>query len=230
MTSQKIDILEKLKQEEIILKNKQLVLSQEIELELEKNRRLEKDGSIIKLRTQLDELLKIIDTPVIQNNYKAVLYDKETTYQNNLNEWHKNNQIGKTDDKKQNELGNMVNELNILREKESIRLQQLSIKQNVKINSPNPNSINDIKDFISIKDYMKNLSKINPSTIDQITNAGVNSKIKQCLGERGIFKSQVSADFKEKVYYDILPLFTTIIGIMEKQQEKIDELNNILNN
>ena len=90
MTSLKTDLLEKLKKQEASIKLHQIQLIEEIEFELEKKRRLEKDGSVIKLRTQLDELMKIIETPNVPNNYKVILHDKQIAYQNDLNNWHEN--------------------------------------------------------------------------------------------------------------------------------------------
>jgi hypothetical protein len=60
---------------------------------------------------------------------------------------------------------------------------------------------------------MNNLSKISPYTINSILSRG-----------RDPLKNLVNTDLKEKVYYDILPLFTTIIGIVEKQQIEINAL------
>ena len=56
MTSYLIDKLEALKEDENKLKEEQRVLEEKIELEIEKNRRLELDGTIIKLRTQVGEI------------------------------------------------------------------------------------------------------------------------------------------------------------------------------
>ena len=206
-----IDLLEKLKRQEEVIKQQQLQLSEEIELELEKKRRLEKAGSVIKLRTQLDELMKIIETPNVPNNYKVILHDKQIAYQNDLNNWHENNKIGKVDKERQDALGVVVMNLRRLNEAEAFRIEKLKREQGI---VGTTFSRDTIKDNITIKEYMNNLSEISPYTINSIMSRD----------GRNPLKNLVNTDLKEKVYYDILPLFTTIIGIVEKQQLEINAL------
>ena len=205
-----IDLLEKLKRQEEVIKQQQLQLSEEIELELEKKRRLEKAGSVIKLRTQLDELMKIIETPNVPNNYKVILHDKQIAYQNDLNNWHENNKIGKVDKERQDALGVVVMNLRRLNAAEAFRIEKLKREQGI----VGHRSRDTIKDNITIKEYMNNLSEISPYTINSIMS----------WDGRNPLKNLVNTDLKEKVYYDILPLFTTIIGIIEKQQTEIDTI------
>jgi len=211
MASTMIDLLEKLKRQEEVIKQQQLQLSEEIELELEKKRRLEKAGSVIKLRTQLDELMKIVETPNVPNNYKVILHDKQIAYQNDLNNWHENNKIGKVDKERQDALGVVVMNLRRLNEAEAFRIEKLKREQGI---VGTTFSRDTIKDNITIKEYMNNLSEISPYTINSIMS----------WDGRNPLKNLVNTDLKEKVYYDILPLFTTIIGIVEKQQLEINAL------
>jgi hypothetical protein len=214
MTSTMIDLLEKLKRQEEVIKQQQLQLSEEIELELEKKRRLEKAGSVIKLRTQLDELMKIVETPNVPNNYRVILHDKQVAYQNDLHEWHENNKIGKVDIQRQDALGNIAMNLKRLNDEEKIRIEKLKWEQA----QPGQGLFTvEVKDHITFKEYMNNLSKISPYTINFI-------KDRKCSLQDQLTKNLVNSDRKEKVYYDILPLFTTIIGIIEKQQLEIDAL------
>ena len=206
-----IDLLEKLKRQEEVIKQQQLQLSEEIELELEKKRRLEKAGSVIKLRTQLDEMMKIVETPNVPNNYKVILHDKQIAYQNDLNNWHENNKIGKVDKERQDALGVVVMNLRRLNEAEAFRIEKLKREQGI---VGTTFSRDTIKDNITIKEYMNNLSEISPYTINSIMS----------WDGRNPLKNLVNTDLKEKVYYDILPLFTTIIGIVEKQQLEINAL------
>ena len=203
-----IDLLEKLKRQEEVIKQQQLQLSEEIELELEKKRRLEKAGSVIKLRTQLDEMMKIVETPNVPNNYKVILHDKQIAYQNDLNNWHENNKIGKVDKEREDALGVVVMNLRRLNEEEAFRIEKLKREQ-----SQPGQPLIAVRDNITFKEYMNNLSKISPYTINSILSRG-----------RDPLKNLVNTDLKEKVYYDILPLFTTIIGIVEKQQIEINAL------
>lgn len=215
MTTTMIGLLEKLKRQEENIKQQQFQLTNEIEFELEKKRRLEKDGSVIKLRTQVDELMKIIETPSVPNNYKVILHDKQIAYQNDLNEWHENNKIGKVDIQRQYALGVIAMDLRRLNEEEKFRIEKLKRGQ------PGEGKLEEVKDYITFKEYMNNLSKISPYTINSIKDREC-SRNYHNLGL--LTKNLVNPDMKEKVYYDILPLFTTIIGIMEKQQVEINAL------
>jgi hypothetical protein len=73
MASHLIDKLGALKEDENKLKEQQRVLIEEIELEMEKKRRLELDGTIIKLRTQVDEISKNIEGEIMPDNRMLVL-------------------------------------------------------------------------------------------------------------------------------------------------------------
>ena len=81
MTSYLIDKLEELKENEKVLQEQQRVLMEEIELEIEKKRKLELDGTIIKLRTQLDEMAKNIEGEIMPDNYTLLREQKTVDYQ-----------------------------------------------------------------------------------------------------------------------------------------------------
>ena len=217
MTTTMIGLLEKLKRQEENIKQQQFQLTNEIEFELEKKRRLEKDGSVIKLRTQVDELMKIIETPSVPNNYKVILHDKQIAYQNDLNEWHENNKIGKVDIQRQDALGVIAMDLRRLNEEEKFRIEKLKREQ------PGAGKLEEVKDYITFKEYMDNLYKISPYTINSIKDRKCSRNYHDDHSDL-LTKNLVNPDMKEKVYYDILPLFTTIIGIMEKQQVEINAL------
>ena len=72
MTSCKIDKLQKLVEKENIIKEKKRILTEEIELEIEKNRRLE--STISKLRIQVEELSKNIEGTIMPNNIERNPY------------------------------------------------------------------------------------------------------------------------------------------------------------
>jgi hypothetical protein len=76
MTSYLIDKLESLKEDENKLKEEQRVLIEEIELKMEKKRRLELDGTIIKLRTQVDEIRKNIEGEIMPDNRLVLQCEK----------------------------------------------------------------------------------------------------------------------------------------------------------
>ena len=129
-------------------KNKleQKVLLEEIELEIEKKRLLEMDGTIIKLRTQVDEFAKNIEGKIMPNNIDVVpgCY----RYQN--------------------------------------------------------------EQFITLDVFTDNLKNLSEEELRR-ANAGKKKRL-------------VTIPPEIKIYNDIIPLFTTMIGIMDKQQSQIDKL------
>ncbi len=73
MTSYLIDKLEALKEDENKLKEQQRILHEEIELEIEQKRRLELDGTIIKLRAQVGEIAKNIEGKIMHDNNRGYI-------------------------------------------------------------------------------------------------------------------------------------------------------------
>ena len=59
---------------------------------------------------------------------------------------------------------------------------------------------------------------------DNLKNVPENQKALYSWCEGGINKQLVTIPSEIKIYIDIIPLFTTMIGIMDKQQRKIDSL------
>ena len=78
MASYLLDKLETLKAEENEIKERQRILEDEVEFEMEKQRRLEMDGTIAKLRTQIGEISKNIEGEIMPNNI-AVLWENPST-------------------------------------------------------------------------------------------------------------------------------------------------------
>jgi len=146
MSSFLLTKLETLMAQEEKNKLEQKVLLEEIELEIEKKRRLEMDGTIIKLRTQVDEFAKNIEGRIMPNNIDVV----PGCYRS------------------QNE------------------------------------------QFITLNEFMDNLKNLSEEELRR-ANAGRNKKL-------------VTIPPHFKIYNDIIPLFTTMIGIMDKQQSQIDNL------
>ena len=73
MASYLIDKLEALKEDENKLKEQQRILMEEIELEIEQKRRLELDGTIIKLRAQVGEIAKNIEGKIMPDNNRGYI-------------------------------------------------------------------------------------------------------------------------------------------------------------
>jgi len=68
MASYLLDKLEALKIQKESIKAQELILQDEIDLEMEKNRRLEMDCTITKLRTQVEQLSENIQGEIMPNN------------------------------------------------------------------------------------------------------------------------------------------------------------------
>ncbi len=158
MTSYLIDKLEALKEDENKLKEQQRVLQEEIELDIEKKRRLELDGTIIKLRTQVDEIRKNIEGEIMPDNRLLVLKFGKHNYTQ----------------KEQKEIVYGLGQDRAGRE---------------------------IVTLLTLEKFKDNLSKV--------------SKEQQLKG---------SLPHQIKIYDDIIPIFTTMIGIMKKQEFEIDNL------
>lgn len=160
MASLLIEKLEILKSNEIKLKEEQRVLEEQIELEMEKKRRMKMDATLTKLEVQIDELAENFDENLVKEyNSEQEFRKMEKDFQKDLSEWHHaarrtGNQDG----------------IDIMRKKQ----REIKIRSNV---------------FRERKDK----------------RMGVNMP-------------------EMKIYSDIVPLFRTMMGIMQKQQREIDEL------
>tara|TARA_B110001452_G_scaffold51704_1_gene39455 strand:- start:1968 stop:2252 length:285 start_codon:yes stop_codon:yes gene_type:complete len=86
MTSYKHAKLQALTEEENKIKERKRILTEEIELEIEKNRILELESTIIKLRTQVDQLSKNIEGEIMPNNIQI----NPTATREERNEQHRN--------------------------------------------------------------------------------------------------------------------------------------------
>ena len=200
MASYLIDKLEALKENENKLKEQQRVLIEEIELEIEKKRRLELDGTIIKLRAQVDEIAKNIEGEIMRDNF-PLLREKETTdYQKACEKYRSDLNQGLIDDdeaKKQRQY------LGDRKQKEDKKYSEWMCRNRDKGNYPR----------ITLEKFKDNLSKVTKEIKDKCHISGSR------LG-----KSYIELPQEIKIYDDIIPIFTTMIGIMKKQEYEIDSL------
>jgi len=174
MASYLIDKLEALKENENKLKEQKRVLMEEIELDIEKKRRLELDGTITKLRTQVSEISKNIEGKIMPDNRNLVL------------------RFGKH---------NWTQE-----EKQEIQQQQ---------NNRNP-------EMTTLEKFKDNLSKVSKDHRERL-------KVQGTQYDNGR-KMVVEIPHQIKIYDDIIPIFTTMIGIMKKQEFEIDNLKQKMGN
>ena len=201
MASYLIDKLEALKEDENKLKEQQRILHEEIELEIEKKRRLELDGTITKLRTQVDEIGKNIEGKIMRDNFLLLREQETTDYQKACEKFSKEYQQGLVSDE---ELGPQKKYLRDRKQKEDAKYSEWR-------NSSGEMKMNDEK--ITLEKFKDNLSKVTKEIKDKCHMRG------NRLG-----KSYVEIPQEIKIYDNIIPIFTTMIGIMKKQEFEIDNL------
>ena len=210
MTSKKIDLLEQLKRDEQQLKLRQKELMEEIELDIHRQKLLEQSGTIIKLKTQLDILRnKIAEEKIAPNNYRLVLFNKQIEYRELCQYWQQPN----------NRNDYEISGRKIIEEK---RQKLAAFQKEVEVNERRgtPDSFINKKEITS-KEYFDNLSKCSDKTIEMVMKAQNIPK--------NININMVNGNFPGKTARDMLPILTTILGILDKQQKSIDKLNTILN-
>ena len=225
MTSYLIDKLEALKEDENKLKEQQRILHEEIELEIEKKRRLELDGTIIKLRTQVDEFGKNIEGKIMRDNFPLLREQETTDYQKACDKFNNDVNQGLIDDdeakkqrqclvdRKQKEDAKYSEWRQCLvdrKQKEDAKYREWR-KTNPLGYSSGEMKMNDEK--ITLEKFKDNLSKVTKEIKDKCHISGSR------LG-----KSYIELPQEIKIYDDIIPIFTTMIGIMKKQEYEIDSL------
>ena len=175
MASHLIDKLEALKENENRIKEEQRVLHEQIELELEKKRRLELNGTIIKLRTQVDEISKNIEGEIMPDNRILVL------------------RFGKH---------------NYSQEEQREIQQQMYHDRGSEATT-------------TLEKFKDNLSKVTKEQKERLKSS-MNNDYKQN-------QLVMTIPTEIKIYDDIIPIFTTMIGIMKKQELDIENLRTEIN-
>lgn len=161
MASYLIDKLEALKTNELEIKEQQRILEEEIAFEMEKQRRLEMEGTITKLRTQIGEFSKNIEGLIMPNNISLVL--------------EKNGCAG-------------LSEQQIREARDNRRTGH-------------------VRQYITLSEFKNNIKQLKDKPIVDRSNARM-----------------INILHTHKIYDDIIPLFTTIMGIIKKQGEEIKKL------
>ena len=205
MTSYLIDKLEALKEDENKLKEEQRVLEEKIELEIEKNRRLELDGTITKLRTQVDEIGKNIEGEIMRDNFPLLREQETTDYQKACTKYSNDVNQGLIGDEEQIERKKCIDERKQKEDKKYSEWRSEETKRDG----------NDTK--ITLEKFKDNLSKVRQEIKDRCHIRG-----------KQLGKSHIEIPQKIQIYDDIIPIFTTMIGIMKKQEFEIDALKSKL--
>ena len=175
MSSHILDKLEALKSNEIKLKEERRVLEEQLELEIEKKRRMKLDGTLTKMEVQVDALAENFKGDLMPDN-RILVY-----------------KFGK---------------------------HNLTRKEIQEIESARMNGIS--KNLITLEKFKDNLSKIDEWMNHDISIEERIHSIRSCGLMRPTELIKIPDDIK--IYSDFVPLFRTMIGIMEKQQRDIDEL------
>ena len=198
MASYLIDKLEALKEDENKLKEQQRILMEEIELEIEQKRRLELDGTIIKLRTQVGEIAKNIEGEIMPDNFILLTHQETIDYEKVCEKFRKDVNQGLIDDEEQFERRKCIGE----------RKQKWDKKYSEWMRDGNNTKI-------TLENFKYNLSKVAKKIKDSYVSKSAGGRLR---------KSYIELPPEIKIYDDIIPIFTTMIGIMKKQEFEIDNL------
>jgi hypothetical protein len=201
MASYLIDKLEALKEDENKLKEEQRVLMEEIELEIEKKRRLELDGTITKLRTQVDEIGKNIEGKIMRDNFPLRRQQETIDFQKDAENLQKKWKEGLID-----EQDYKIKNYNLIDRKQKEDAKYAGWRNQFRNGS-------EVDSKITLEKFKDNLSKVTKETKDPYY-----------IRSNRLGKSYVEIPREIKIYDDIIPIFSTMIGIMKKQEFEIDNL------
>ena len=197
MATYLFDKLAILKENEAKNKEEQKIILEEMEFEIEKQRRLEMDGTIIKLRTQVDEFAENIGGEIMPNNIRLV--DLSMTSKFN-NDWHVLSVCrGKITDEEYKKRSDVLSkrglELDELKKKNTIRFPRGDEKK------------------ITLDEFTANINNIDERTKETFLRKN---------------KGLIEPSPEIKIYADLKPIFATMIGVMNKQQDEIQKLRELM--
>jgi len=178
MSSYLFDKLEQLKENEMKIKAEQKQLEEEIEFEIEKQRRLELDGTITKLRTQVDEFAKNIEGKIMPNNLEVFYAATPIVPKEEI-------------------------------QKRSDYMQRVGNGR-----------LNDDEKFITVDKFTDNLKNVS----EEILRFGYKTRFRRTNHPRKRKEALLTIPHEIKIYNDITPILTTMIGVMKKQQGEIKDL------
>ena len=160
------------------------------------------DGTITKLRTHVEEFEKNIEGEIMPNNIQLVYNNIEKIFQKELSDLRVCSEICEYDEE-------YVKRTNDLKKK------QYDIKESMRSRiQQNYRSVN----HITLKEFIDNMDKVDEET----------KKIYTLEGDKRNGKELVTIKPEIKIYHDIIPIFTTMIGIMKKQQDEINMLKGLM--
>ena len=211
MTSYLENKLELLNASQRKLDDEKRVIEEQIILEIKKKSALEMDGTIVKFETQVNELKKFIEGDIMPNNIEIVVNQYNKDYNEGCNKLILKRQSGELSKEETN------NKATILRQKlETVNNKYKRLNSRARLGEHGYDIIDDRSKNITLKEFKNNLcivdedvkfNKLNSIELDYIRNKRLYE-----------IKPEI------KVYDDIIPIFSTMIGIMKKQQQEIKEL------
>ena len=160
------------------------------------------DGTITKLQTQVDEFAKNIEGKIMPNNLELFYNSIDVKFTKDCDELCALHGIISEDEyKKRNE---------ILRKNSRQIREEKALYMRRGVNG----RLNADEKFITLAKFTNNLKHISDETNAQY-------KMQQHRKKR---KNLVTVPPEIKIYNDITPILTTMIGVMKKQQDEIKNL------
>jgi len=139
------------------LEEKYLKIQKKLELELEKNRILEMEGTIDKLKVQVNELSETIGGEIMPNNIQLIFDHSNEIFKKEFDQWCKLQQSGKLD------ASELQAKRLILREKELNLRKQRDLAHSIKL--------------ITLEKFKANLNKVDNETKNRCLNDRNGQKI-----------------------------------------------------
>ena len=195
MSSYLRDQLEQLEFDELKNKEKQTILKEQIQFELEKQTILMGDANINKLQTHLGIFHKNIEGNIMCNNKEIVKHQLDENFRKE---------------------GETISAFAGIITDEEYRKKTEEYRK--KCNEIQRSNIGNNEDKITLDKFISNLDLVNEETKNKFSQ-------KHSYKGHGINKPHLTdIPHKIKIYNDIMPLFQTMIGILKQQQSEIETL------
>ena len=201
MSSYLRDQLAQLEINELKNKEKQDILKEQIQFELEKQTILMGDANINKLQTHLGIFHKNIEGNIMCNNKEIVKHQLDQNF--------------REEQRRISVIWNNTGE-EYRKMKEEYRKKEEEYRKKCK--EIQRSNIGNNEDKITLDKFISNLDLVNEETKNKFSQ-------KHSYKGQGINKPHLTdIPHKIKIYNDIMPLFQTMIGILKQQQSEIETL------
>ena len=203
MSSYLRDQLVQLEINELKNKEKQDILKEQIQFELEKQTILMGDANINKLQTHLGIFHKNIEGNIMCNNKEIVKHQLDENFR-------------KEGESISAFFGIITDEE--YRKKTAEEYRKKTEEYRKKCDEIQRSNIGNNEDKITLDKFISNLDLVNEETKNKFSQ-------KHSYKGNGINKPHLTdIPHKIKIYNDIMPLFQTMIGILKQQQSEIETL------